>query len=218
MAVNILYQDEHLLLCEKPVGLLSQAGEGDTLPARLEAAAGGQIYPVHRLDAGVGGLMVYARTKPAAGALSEAIRQRAFVKEYLCVASGCPDPAGGTMEDLLFWDASRGKSFPVSRMRKGVKPASLSYKTLSQRDGLALMAVSLHTGRTHQIRVQFASRRHPLLGDRRYGSSGSGGIALWSWHLAFSHPFTGQAMDFTLPPPPAFPWSLFPCEAVPQRP
>ena len=205
--MNILYQDPHLLLCEKPVGLLSEGEDG--LPGRLSALTGGPVYPVHRLDRGVGGLMVCAKDRRTAAALSEAVRRREVVKTYLCVVSGVPEAPAGTLEDLLYWDAARGKSFPVTRERRGVKRASLSYETLESREGLTLLSVTLHTGRTHQIRVQFASRRLPLLGDRKYGGPGAGSIALWSCRLAFRHPVTGEALDFTLPPPAAAPWALF---------
>ena len=207
--MNILYQDPHLLLCEKPVGLLSEGEGPDSLPAQLAALTGGPVYPVHRLDRGVGGLMVYAKNRRTAAALSEAVRRREMEKQYLCVVSGAPEAPAGTLEDLLYWDAARGKSFPVTRERRGVKRASLSYEVLEGREGLSLLRVTLHTGRTHQIRVQFASRRLPLLGDRKYGGAGPGPIALWSHRLAFRHPVSGEAMDLSLPPPPADPWTLF---------
>ena len=189
--IQILFQDKALLVCLKPPGLLSQNGPGETLPELLERETGQAVFPVHRLDRGVGGVMVYAKTSRAAAALSAAIQNGSFQKEYLCIVRGRPREDSGVYKDLLIHDRARNKSFVVQRMRGGVKEASLEYRVLAEREGMSLVWVRLHTGRTHQIRVQFASRGTPLLGDGKYGG-GSGLIALWSYRLVFPHPVTGE--------------------------
>ena len=129
MDLNILYQDSSLVLCIKPVGVES---EGEGMPRLLERQLGGSIFCVHRLDQAVGGLMVYARTRQAAAALSTAVARREMEKEYLCVVPGGPEPARGVMKDLLYRDAAKNKSFVVRRPRRGVKEAELAYALLEQ--------------------------------------------------------------------------------------
>ena len=193
--IPILYEDRSILVCQKPPGVLSQAGPGPNLPDLLGQEAGGTVYPIHRLDREAGGVMVYARTRPAAAALSEAIRQDRLRKEYLCLVRGVPAQSEGSYEDLLLHDKARTKSFVVRRMRGGVREARLSYHVLASEAGISLVRIRLHTGRTHQIRVQFSSRGTPLLGDGKYGG-GAGPLMLWSCLLAFPHPKTGRELVF----------------------
>lgn len=210
-----LFQDAHLLLVVKPVGISSQEVPGDCLPRRL-AEAGYPVLPVHRLDTPTGGIMVYARTKTAAARLSELVSQHDhFVKEYLAVVQGVPEPEG-ELTDLLYHDVRRNKSFPVKRERKGVRLAKLSFarlQTVDTPEGVfSLIQVRLHTGRTHQIRVQFASRRMPLYGDNRYGGAKGAGLGLWSYRLSFPHPLTGETISGDSLPPATAPWNWFTIE------
>lgn len=162
--MEILHTDQHIIVCVKPVGLDSEA----EVPKALSEAAGGTFFPVHRLDKNVGGVMVYARTKAAAAALSKAIQENTMVKEYVALVHGTP-PQSGDWEDLLFKDSSKNKVFVVQRERKGVKKARLEFVRQTDADP-SLVRIRLHTGRSHQIRVQFASRGYPLLGDHKYGA------------------------------------------------
>ena len=217
----IVYEDEALVVLNKPAGLSS---EGE-LPARLRelwGAPDAYVGVIHRLDTGVSGLMVYAKTPAAAAELSRQVTQSqqayavldgraepdgtaapspVFVKRYRAVIPGVPDedlPAAGVLRDFLFKDSRKGRVFPVRRPRKGVREAVLEYRiaALSADQTRSLAEITLHTGRTHQIRVQFASRKHPLLGDGKYGSRVKGSIALQSCGLAFRHPVSGEKMEF----------------------
>ncbi len=197
--MKILFEDKDLVVCIKQRGLLSQEGkEGEkTVPLLLSEQLKSEIYPVHRLDKEVGGVMVYAKNKKSAAALSAQVSDRTMDKQYLAVIEGMPGEKEGTLEDLLFFDKNKNKSFTVKKERRGVKKALLSYKTLSEGEGLSLVRVKLHTGRTHQIRVQFASRKMPLVGDRRYGSKKESCIiALWSCCISFVHPSSGERLTF----------------------
>lgn len=219
--MHILYEDNALLLVEKPVGVLSEgAPEGGSdmvgLLAACRKAQGepAEIFPVHRLDRGVGGLMVFAKNKKTAGRLSAMMGDHALQKEYYAVVHGIPSEPEGEFRDLLFRDAARNKTYVVKRERRGVREARLTYRLLEtvSHEGklLSLLRVRLGTGRTHQVRVQFASRQLPLWGDRKYGARDNGrALALFSCRLAFPHPVTGKPCEAELLPPFLFPWELF---------
>lgn len=162
--MEILHTDKDYVICVKPVGLDSE----HEVPAALKESLGGEIYPVHRLDQNVGGVMIYARTKFAAAALSKAVQEGSLVKEYVAIVHGAP-PEAGDWTDLLWKDSAKNKVFVVKRERKGVKKARLEFHRLTEGEG-SLVRIRLHTGRSHQIRVQFASRGYPLVGDRKYGA------------------------------------------------
>lgn len=206
MRAEIIYEDRDIIICLKLPGLDSQKD----MCSLLEKQLGGEVFCVHRLDREVGGLMVYARSSSAAAALSAAISGQRFYKEYLAVTGGCPAEPEGFMRDLLFKDASKNKSYVVKRMRRGVRQAELEYKLLERSGDSCLFKIKLHTGRSHQIRVQFASRGLPLLGDTKYGSKERGcSIALWSCRLAFPHPLSSKRLEFHAFPEPVFPWERF---------
>ena len=162
--MDLLYWDADIAVCVKPVGLDSE----HDVPAAITAQLGGEVFPVHRLDLNVGGVMVYARSKKAAAALSKAVQEGTMVKEYVALVHGTP-PEEGDWTDFLFKDSQKNKVFVVKKERKGVKKARLEYKRLTSGDP-ALVRIRLHTGRSHQIRVQFSSRGFPLVGDHKYGS------------------------------------------------
>lgn len=208
--IKILFEDKYLAVCIKPRGVLSQEGTGETMPSLLAAQCGGTFYPVHRLDKEVSGVMVYARTKEAAAKLSQLVSDHeAFRKQYLAVVEGTLAEREGVLEDLLFHDRFKNKTYVVDRMRGGVKAAKLSYEVLEEKEGKSLLRIRLYTGRTHQIRVQFSSRRLPLAGDRRYGAAGDGNIALFSESLVFPHPITREMISVFARPEAEGHWSGF---------
>lgn len=218
---TILYEDAHLVLCCKPVNWLSEDdGSGKCMPRWLQQyyhdrGCNDYIATVHRLDKVTGGVMVFSRRREVTGKLTALVAEHRITKEYLAVLRGHPEKQEDTLTDLLFRDAAHNKSYVVKRMRKGVREARLSYREISRTEELSLVRVRLHTGRTHQIRVQFSSRQLPLLGDIRYGSKDPDcSAALWSYRLAFTHPVTKKAVDVLLPPPAQYPWNLFSAEEL----
>ena len=206
---KILHVDPWFVVALKPPGVSSQDEPGG-MPQLLRQAIGKDyVAPVHRLDKAVGGVMVYALTPQAAAALSTQIAQRQMEKRYLAVLRGRPAEQAGELQDLLFHDVRRNKTYVVTRPRNGVKEARLSYRMVAEWTDMSLVEVTLHTGRSHQIRAQFASRQLPLVGDGRYGDRGGKELGLWSWRLTFFHPQTGAAMTFSHLPPFSPPWEIF---------
>lgn len=187
--MEVLYWDKHIVVCVKPVGLDSE----HQVPQQLQKILQGQIYPVHRLDQTVGGVMVYARTKEAAAELSQVMQNGQMEKEYVALVHGTPEEYG-LWQDWLFKDSRKNKVFVVKKERNGVKKAILEYRCLEAGER-SLVQVRLHTGRSHQIRAQFSSRGFPLVGDHKYGSRAKETVPmLFSCRLGF--PFRGTQMSF----------------------
>lgn len=198
--MQILYSDNDIAVCVKPVGIDSEKGMCEALAAEL----GGELFAVHRLDLNVGGVMVYARTKKAAAELSRLIENGGLVKEYVAAVKG-EAPEEGDWEDLLWKDSKKNKVFVVKRERGGVKKARLEYRRISEGESSQVL-IRLHTGRSHQIRVQFASRGFPLLGDHKYGArDGRTAPALYSCRISF--PWHGKDMVFSSLPE----WCVLEC-------
>lgn len=202
--IKILYEDNGLVFCVKPSGV----GSENEMVFELKNQLNSEIYVLHRLDKPVSGVMVYAKTKEKASEISRKIATNTdFSKEYLVVCEGEFSENNGTMEDLLFKDSSKNKSFVVKRERKGVRKAILTYvvleKAIYKEKVYSLVLVKLQTGRSHQIRVQFASRKHPLVGDRKYGSSQSCSIGL------YSHRIQTCGLDISNTPEEEIPWNIF---------
>ena len=211
-AMEILYQDACFLVCIKPARVLSTDEPGG-LPGLVREALGdpdADVRTVHRLDRVVSGVMVLARSADAASELSRQIREDQFRKEYLAVVHGKPENPEGTLRDLLARDKARRMTFVADAPGKGVQEAALSYRVLEYANGMSLVRVRLHTGRTHQIRVQFSSRGMPLVGERKYAVwNDPCELALWSAKIGFYHPGTGEWVEFSKEPPAVFPWTEF---------
>lgn len=191
--MEIITQNEDFVVCVKPVGVDSEK----QMPRLLREALDGDFFPVHRLDQAVGGLMVFARNKQAAARLTALVTQGELQKEYLALVHGCPEPEG-RMEDLLWKDSRKNKVFVVRRQRAGVRAAALRYRVLRAGEE-SLVRVFLETGRSHQIRVQFASRGFPLVGDHKYGSRAEE-TAPRLYSAALEFPWKGKQLRFESEP------------------
>ena len=206
--MELIYQDKDIVVCVKPPRVLSTDEPGG-MPELVRQALGTEdVRTVHRLDRVVSGLMVLARNAQSAAELSRQMREGGFQKEYLAVVHGGPEQDAGKFYDLLFRDKARKMTVVATEPGKGVQPASLGYQVLKREKGMSRVRIALETGRTHQIRVQFASRGLPLVGERKYSTlEDPCEIALWSYRLAFTHPKTGEPMAFVLEPPAIYPWT-----------
>ena len=208
--MELIYQDKDIVVCIKPARVLSTDEPGG-LPELVREALGNpkaDVRTVHRLDRVVSGVMVLARNAQAASELSRQIREDRFEKEYLAVVHGCPDTPAGTLRDLLVRDKARRMTMVAQEPGKGVQEAILDYEVQSSGENLSRIKVHLRTGRTHQIRVQFASRNMPLVGERKYSLlEDPCEIALWSHKIGFTHPTTGEWMEFSQEPPRVYPWT-----------
>ena len=212
--MKVLFEDSEILVLVKQVGVPSEdtkSGEKGILSKINEELYSGPIYLLHRLDRNVGGVMVFAKTKKSAANISKQIQDNTLKKTYLAVVDGVIKEKQGVYKDLLFKDSTKNRSYVVNRVRKGVKEASLEYVVLRETEEKTLVKVTLHTGRTHQIRVQFSSRKTPLCSDVKYGSKDrKGEIALFSHSISFEHPLTKEVLIFkAFPDKISYPWDLF---------
>ncbi len=224
---NILFEDNHIIVVLKEQNLASCPDDSkdenllDCVKAYVKQKYNkpGNVYIglVHRLDRPTGGVMVFARTSKAAGRLSEQMRTGDFEKKYFAVLNGAPNPPSGRLEHWLKKNAVNNMVYLCPQGTEGAKYASLEYRVAQTAGALALADIKLHTGRSHQIRVQMAGVAHPVFGDMRYGGERAqkGKLALWAYSLAFTHPVTGERMRFLAPPPAEeAPWSLFDLSAA----
>ena len=202
--IEILQETKTSVVCVKPVGIAAQGTDAQALPQLLAAQLGCEVYPVHRLDQTVGGVMVYAKTAKEAARLTQSMGEGGMQKTYLAVLTGCPEKTSGTLEDLLFHDRVKNKTYVVRRPRGGVKKAVLSYEILAEAEGLSLARVRLQTGRTHQIRVHLAHIGCPICGDYLYGRELpelKDRFALHSARLRCVQPVTGETVEVVEPLP-----------------
>lgn len=210
--MELVYVDDAILVCIKPSGVVSTDEPGG-VPSLAREALGdlkADVRTVHRLDQVVSGLMVLARSEAAASELSRQMREHEFEKEYLAVVHGCLEENKGRLVDLLYRDKARRMTMVADAPGKGVQEAVLTYRVVEKNESCSKVAIRLLTGRTHQIRVQFASRGWPLVGERKYSTLDDPcRIALWSHRLAMNHPVTGKRIEFVLDPPDDYPWNAF---------
>ena len=207
--MELVYVDDDIVVCVKPARVLSTDEPGGVPELVRRVLGTDDVRTVHRLDRVVSGLMVLARNANAASMLSRQIRENEFEKEYLAVIHGSPEDDTGRLWDLLLRDKARKMTVVASGEGKGVQPASLQYQVQKRKDSMSRVCIKLETGRTHQIRVQFASRGLPLVGERKYSTREDNcEIALWSYRLAFNHPKTGKKLEFILEPPQVYPWTV----------
>lgn len=215
--INIIYEDNHLLVVEKPVNIPVQEDSSKDIDMitllkdyrKIHENKKGDAYLglVHRLDRPVGGVMVFAKTSKAASRLSEQVRNNTIHKTYIAVVEGTL-PSKGKFEDYLVKDSKENKSY-VTTKDKG-KYSSLEYEVLKEKDNLSLVKINLITGRSHQIRVQFSSRNHPLVGDSKYNNNPNNiNIALFAIELSIIHPITKERLTFTLDIPNRYPFNIF---------
>ena len=221
MKLNVIYEDNHIIVAEKPANIPSQGdktGDIDMLTIikqylKEKYNKPGDVYLglVHRLDRPTGGIMVFAKTSKAASRLSEQIRNNEFHKEYLCIVDGKMEQDDGEFEDYLIKNERTNTSRIAKPSEKNAKQAILNYEVIkySEEINLSVLKINLQTGRHHQIRVQFASRNHSLYGDQKYGTRGKGKkLALWAYSLVFTHPTTKERLKFTLEPKHVESWKI----------
>lgn len=220
--INVIYEDNHLLVVEKPVNVLSQGDDTNDkdmvnllknyLKVKYNKPGNVFVGLVHRLDRPVGGIMVFAKTSKAASRLSEQVRNKSFKKTYRAVLNGNMKKDKDILKDFLYKNKKTNMVSVVNKNHKDAKDAELSYETISKNEKFSMVQVDLKTGRPHQIRVQFSSRKHPLFGDQRYGqhiNKKGDQIALWSYKIEITHPTTKEKMEFICNPPNNYPWNLF---------
>ncbi len=225
--LTVLYEDNHVIVVLKPQNVAScpdESGDGNMLDfikeyLREKYQKKGNVFLglVHRLDRPTGGVMVFAKTSKAASRLSSQMRTGDFEKKYLAVLVGAPAEESGRLVNYLKKNTVNNTVYLSTQGTDGAKLAVLDYRILAAKGELALADIELHTGRSHQIRVQMAGISHPVYGDVRYGGEKAqkGKLALWAYSLTFTHPVRGERMRFIAPPPAGeAPWSRFDVDAA----
>jgi len=210
MKLNVIYEDNHIIIVEKPSGVPTQADETNEIDMQTlikqylkeKYNKPGNVFVgiVHRLDRNVGGIMVFAKTSKGASRLSEEIRERRFHKRYIAVLDGVLIKKEDTLEDYLLKNEKQNKVSVVKKETQGAKYAKLDYKIIKQSNNRTMVSINLYTGRAHQIRVQFASRGHALIGDTKYGKIKNDRILLWAYEIEFKHPVKDEIVKFSLMP------------------